>query len=475
MHGRGLPNKKGELPMTPNRARAALVLLAILGLASTQALADPQVLERARRLLVENNPKQAYTELMAVQNLSGTPEYDYLLGVAALDSGRFDEAIIAFERVLALNPAHAGAQMDLGRAYFALGSYDLAEAAFRRLKDANPPGPALQAINQYLEAIQSRRRETTPGWTGIAELQLGYDSNLTGVPGDFGAASQQSFNITVEPTGNSIKRKAAYAEAQAYLEYAHPLSRGWSLFGGGGARGRAYHEENDFNILAGDVRGGAALNAGPMQWRVTTGYQHYQQQGAAPGDPQPTNDRNTANAVLDYRYAINTRNQLGLGMQVSSVRFPDNRIDDFDQLYLSASWLRSFEGKGTPLFYVTGFVTEDRAKNKFDDGVTDKSKNLAGLRTYLQYSLTPKFALFNGAGRGLPPRQGRLRALHHGRAGTRHVHGGAGGPHVAVPGTLPGARPVVLHAQRLEHRHLRLQPQRSVHRGAVRPVLKGTP
>lgn len=384
-----------------NRARrVALALTAVFALgAALPAIADPQVLERARKLLAENNPKQAYVELVAIQStMTGIPEYDYLLGVASLDSGRFEDAIIAFERVLALNPNHAGAQMDLGRAYFALGSYDLAEAAFRRLKDSNPPGPALQAINQYLEAIQTRKRETTPGWSGIVELAIGYDTNLTGVPGDFGAASQQSFNIAVDPTGNSIKRKAAYFEAQGYLEYARPLSRGWSVFAGGGARGRGYDRESDFNILAGDLRAGAALNDGPTQWRLTSGYQHYDQEGAAPGEPKPTNDRNTANVVLDWRRALDTRNQLGLGLQLSSVRFPDNRIDDFDQLYLSASWLRSFAAKGVPLLYLTGFVTEDRAKNKFDDGVTDKSKNLAGLRSFFQYSLTPKLQAFNTLG-----------------------------------------------------------------------------
>ncbi len=379
------------------RAPAGVVLLA-LGLGSPAAYADPQVLESARKSLRESNPKQAYVELMARQDLTGTAEYDYLLGVAALDSGKFDEAIIAFERVLALIPAHAGAQMDLGRAYFALGSYDLAEAAFRRLKDANPPAQTLQAINQYLEAIQTRKRETTPGWSGFAELQLGYDSNLTGVPGDFGAASQQSFNISVDPTGNSIKRAEPYFEAQAYLEYAKPLGRGWSLFGGGGARGRAYNQETDFNILAGDVRGGAALNLGPTQWRLSAGYQDYNQEGAAPGDPKPTSDRTTTNAVLDWRHAYDTRTQLGLGLQLSSVRFPDNPLDDFDQVYVSGSWLKSFEARGTPLFYLTAFATEDRAKNTFDDGVTDKSKNLMGVRTYLQYSLSPQVQLFNGLG-----------------------------------------------------------------------------
>ncbi|HEX7465071.1 MAG TPA: tetratricopeptide repeat protein, partial [Usitatibacter sp.] len=84
------------------------------------------MLENARRLLAAGNPKQAYAELSAVQDkMTGMPEFDYLLGVAALDSGKTEDAIIAFERVLAVVPNHAGAQMDLARAYYATGSFDL--------------------------------------------------------------------------------------------------------------------------------------------------------------------------------------------------------------------------------------------------------------------------------------------------------------------------------------------------------------
>lgn len=385
--------------------RCARLLLAILSLASVGAIAQPAApaaeaaLERARKLLQDRNPKQAYAELAPLQgSLAGIPEFDYLFGVAALDSGRNDDAIIAFERVLALNPAHAGAQMDLGRAYFALGSYDLAEAAFRKLREQNPPPAAQQAITQYLDTIQSRRKETRPGWSGFAELSLGYDSNLTGVPADFGAASLQAFNIAVDPTGNSIKRSEPYFEAQASLEYTYPLSRGWSLFAGGGARSRTYHRESDFNVLAGDLRFGGALNSGPTQWRIASAYQHYAQDGAAPGEPRPKNDRETANASLDWRRALDTRNQVGLSLQASRVRFPTNAIDDFDQLYLGASWLRSFEGRGVPLLYLTLFATDDKAKNTFADGITDKSKRLGGLRGYAQYSLTPKLQAFVGAG-----------------------------------------------------------------------------
>ena len=382
------------------RARLGLALVAIAAALSSSpaAAADPQVLERARQLMSSGNAKQAYADLAPLEReMAGDPEYDYLLGVAALDSGHNEEAIIAFERVLATTPNHAGAQMDLARAYYASGSFDLAEAAFMRLQSANPPPAAQQAINRYLEAIQARKHQTVAGWTGWGELGIGYDSNLTGVPSDFGAAAQQSFNLSgVDPTGNSVKRHAAFIQGSAGAEYSYPLSRGYSLFGGGSVYGRAYHDETDFNIGAGDVHFGGALNRGGDQWRATGSYYMYQQEGAAPGDPKPTNDRRMGGATLDWRHAIDPKTQVGAALQVNAVRFPDNNIEDFDQIFASVSWLKSFERAGVPLLYLTAFASDDRAKNKFADGVTDKSKNLFGLRSYLQYSITPKLQVFNG-------------------------------------------------------------------------------
>lgn len=376
-------------------------LAAGLFLATTSVAfaADDAAIESARRLLAAGNAKQAYAELAAVEGrLSGMPEFDYLFGVASLDSGRIADAVIAFERVLAVMPNHAGAQMDLARAYYAAGSFDLAEAAFLKLSAANPPPAAQIAINRYLETINTRKQQTRPGWTAFGELGLGYDSNITGVPANFFAASQQSVGIGFDPTGNSLKRSAAFAQGAAGAEYYHPLSRGWSLFGGGELRGRAYRHESDFNLASGEVHFGGALNAGDDQYRATASYSPFSQKGAAPGDPRPTNDRRIAGINLDWRHALDTKTQVGFGVQVNSIRFPKNGIEDLDQLLVSVSWLRSFEGRGSPLWYLTGFLTEDRARNDFDNGVdgeSSKSKNLAGVRSYFQYALSPKLQAFN--------------------------------------------------------------------------------
>ena len=388
------------------RARSCGVALVAIFIAiasgAARAQADP-VIDNARRLLAAGNAKQAYAELAAVQDrMTGMPEFDYLFGVAALDSGRNEDAIIAFERVLALVPNHAGAQMDLARAYYATGSFDLAEAAFKKLAASNPPPAAQIAINRYLDAINTRKQQTHAGVTAYGELGLGFDSNLTGVPTNFGAAALQSFNlIGIQATGNSLKRSAGFVQGAIGAEYHYPWTRGWSLFAGGELRGRAYQRESDFNIGQAEVHAGGALNAGDDQYRIGASYAPFFQKGAAPGDPQPTNDRRMGGVAFDWRHAVDTRTQYGLGLQLNSIRFPRNAIEDFDQIYLAASVLKSFERRGSPLLYLTAFVTDDHAKNEFDDGnggTATKSKNLAGARGYLQYSLNPKLNAFTGLG-----------------------------------------------------------------------------
>lgn len=385
--------------MSNSRAwlRCRAIFATACALASSQAFANPQALERARGLLASGNAKQAYEELARAQaDLTGQPEFDYLLGVAALDSARNDEAIIAFERVLALMPNHAGAQMDLARAYYAAGSYDLAEASLVKLRGANPPPAAQQAIARYLDAIQQRRHQAQAGWVGYGELGNGYDSNITGVPTDFGAAAQQAFNLPgIEASGNSIKRKAPFISGGVGAEYARPLGGGWGLFVGGDARGRAYREESDFNSMTGEARFGGALNAGANQWRGTANYLAFQQKGAAPGDPAPTNDRRMAGVNFEYRRALDTRTQLGFGLQLNRVTFPRNKLEDFDQVFLTLSYLKSFDRAGAPLLYLTAFGSGDRAPNELAGGTT-KSKALGGLRSYVQYGIASKVQIFNG-------------------------------------------------------------------------------
>ena len=137
-----------------------LLLTALTMAASSFAVADTpldELLAEAAKLSAAGRPAEAYAVLSAQEDTYiGVVKFDYALGRAALDAGRPDRATLAFARVLALEPNHAGARIDSGRAYLALGNREQAAAAFQALLELDPP-PALRA--QLLVYLAQARRE----------------------------------------------------------------------------------------------------------------------------------------------------------------------------------------------------------------------------------------------------------------------------------------------------------------------------
>src|SRR5256885_4902460 len=104
----------------PKHARQA-ALAALLAVCSLPAFAD-ELTERARRLIEQRQVKQAYELLLPQENVrAGDPEFDHLLGIAALEVGEAERAVFALERVLAVQPNNHVARADIARAYLLLG------------------------------------------------------------------------------------------------------------------------------------------------------------------------------------------------------------------------------------------------------------------------------------------------------------------------------------------------------------------
>ena len=138
------------------------------------AFAD-QITDRARLLLQQKNPRAAYRLLEPLESQrAGDPEYDYLLGIAALDSGERERAVFALERVLAVNPKHAQARAEIARAYFEMGEKENAKREFENVRASNPPEAVKQTIDRYLSALEAGPTR----FSGFVELGFGHDSNV---------------------------------------------------------------------------------------------------------------------------------------------------------------------------------------------------------------------------------------------------------------------------------------------------------
>ncbi|MGH8453126.1 MAG: tetratricopeptide repeat protein, partial [Nevskiales bacterium] len=147
--------------------------------------ADPRVLKQARELLASKRAEEAY-QLLAPHEYewAGDRDFDYLLGAAAVDSGRASEAVLNLQRSLATDPAYSAARMELARAYYDLGDYDYAKAEFNQLLSEQPPDYARRVIDNYLLAIDKRSSATRSNFQYFVEFDGGYDTNANGSTSD---------------------------------------------------------------------------------------------------------------------------------------------------------------------------------------------------------------------------------------------------------------------------------------------------
>ena len=164
----------------------------------------------ARQLLNDGQPAAAYELLTQLEfEGSGNVEFDYLLGVAALDAGKPDRATLALERVLSVDPNFAGARIDIGRAYAALGNTIQAKEEFAAVLKLNPPGATRQRVEKFVAEIENRSQSDKSRWTGFFAFTLGRDSNINGATDDKNQFIPL-FNTSVVLDGNSVEMPSNY-------------------------------------------------------------------------------------------------------------------------------------------------------------------------------------------------------------------------------------------------------------------------
>lgn len=155
-----------------------ILWLSVSGLLHAESSSFESLKTQVNQKIQQQQSKQALQILIDHENqYSGDIEYDYLLGVLALENGELSTAEIALERVVLVDPGHAGAWLDLAIVKFRQGNIETARQIVDHLEqNFNPPTP----IRQELDKVKTRPRDTQverQAWHGMAALSYGYDTN----------------------------------------------------------------------------------------------------------------------------------------------------------------------------------------------------------------------------------------------------------------------------------------------------------
>lgn len=220
--------------MTAKRPLFALVVAASCALTSPAHAVIDRPVKQALSLQNQGRSGEAYALLLPLMSQrAGDADYDYALGLAAADSGRPAEAIIAFQRILAAQPGNAKARAELARAYALAGDIDTARAQFDTVvQDPSLPDPVRQRFTRLVRDYDKQISGGGTSISGFADVTAGYDSNIN--------AATDDTNVTIplfaafgpgQLGANARETDARFYDISGGVSAVHGISRQTRLFG----------------------------------------------------------------------------------------------------------------------------------------------------------------------------------------------------------------------------------------------------
>ena len=219
--------KRQQLPATP------IVFLVNLLFASAHLLAaeDQSPVPAMEALVTQEQYQQAFA--LGQENLNeweGDPDFDYIFGLAALESGDANDSFFALERVAATatdSGLRALARLELAKAYFVTNNLPAPENLFNAVLATNPPPNVQQNIQFFLQLIAARQNAQTPTLNWTVSPVIGSDSNANSATSNGLIDTPLIGQIELDPAGQETEDN--FSNTILTMAYQYPFTRDRSL------------------------------------------------------------------------------------------------------------------------------------------------------------------------------------------------------------------------------------------------------
>ncbi|MBS0308256.1 MAG: DUF560 domain-containing protein [Proteobacteria bacterium] len=352
------------------------------------AFAADELLLRAKKLIDSKKASQAYALLSPLESTrAGDAEYDYLLGIAALDSGKPTEAMFALERVLFNNPDNAPARLEFARAHLMAGDSRTARKEFEAVKKQRPPEQVKQTIQKYLGAIDLKESEERTKIRAYIEVAAGRDTNANSATANSQIAIPFFGGAIATLTPSSMSASDNFLSATAGASVRHMLTPEWILNASANIGQRQYSQLNQYDIGNIDATTGLTRLYGADQFSGALQYQKifvdrasYRQTVGVMGQWQHNFD--DTSQIVTYGQAMR---QAYTGVQ---------QIRDVNRYVLGAAYSQAFAVKYFPVAYVGLYAGKELP---LQDNVPQLANDFTGLRVGGQLTLAPSVILVANA------------------------------------------------------------------------------
>ena len=351
-------------------------ILLSLVLAAWTANANEQTLREAQSLLNQGQ-SQGALELLAPHEpqLAGNPQFDYLYGLALLESGDTGRAVFALERAVAADPGFAAARLELARAYFAEGDLDLARDELVILRGQNPPPAARLVIDNLFADIDSRLQPGTNQYEGSVVFGAGFDSNAN-------AATDASRFLGFVLDPQSRETPSVFASVGGGGRIRRPLATGVVWDTRGDLLQRNYPDATFVNTTLASLRSsirrvhqGGSYSGGLTAYRLNT-------------DGSLNNEGVSLEG--NYNRNLGPRMQWGLIGKYTAIRYDTaQQVRDVDQILGGGALSRAFGDQDKGSYGGTFLFGRDEAT----ETASRYSRDLYGLRLFMGWSFNENVRL----------------------------------------------------------------------------------
>jgi tetratricopeptide (TPR) repeat protein len=367
----------------PYRLGFSCTILAVLLMGSSGVALADKLTEQADALLSQGKAQAAYELLTSEESArAGDLDYDLLLGIAALEAGKNTDAVMALERVLALQPDHARARAEIARAYLALGETRAARREFGYVKNQPVSDEVRRAVDRFLAAIDRIDPESRTMVRGFAELAIGHDTNVNAGPSGSQVAVPLFGGAVFTLNNMGTSQSDSFTNAAAGISLRSPLASNLDLIANLAANKRinGTHDTFDTGNLDGNV--GIAYSSERDVYSLSL------QAGTMFLDN--ARYRDNSGFTAQWQRNLDLRNQVSLFLQHGWLRYPSQPLRDTDRTVIGMGAAHALADRKT-VFYGGLYLGHEDEKRS---AATHIGHTLWGLRIGGQHQLRDDVAAF---------------------------------------------------------------------------------
>lgn len=367
-------------------ALISLVASASLVFSTNVFAVQDSVLIQAESLIRQNDYQAAYNLLEPLENeRAGDIDYDYLFGIAGVESNNVTRGAFALERVLALQPNHQDARAEMAKAHYLLGETDAAKTEFNNVLTLNPDVQTKKSVQKLLTAIDKIEGNTTT-FAAYLDFGLGWDSNVSSAP-SINSIGVPAFGGLLLLDKDSREKSDNFMNLAAGISFRQPLNKQLAVFGSVNGNNRINGSETEFDNSTLDFNGGLQLRLDKSSLSFALQDNQFDLDGES--------FRRAYGATAQWLYNIDKSNQAGVYVQHTRLNYAGNSIRNATRNIIGFNAAHAFEAQFNPIIFASIYGGREEARDSSADFF---SQDVTGLRAGGQLSVNNQWQAFTSIG-----------------------------------------------------------------------------